>query len=101
MGQVNADDTVFVYARAAEGPPMPLAVKRITVAELPTEVILDDSDAMTPAFALSGFDRVIVGARISGSGNAIAQPGDIEGLSDEVVPGESGVVTITMDNVVE
>ncbi len=101
MDRVNADDTVFVYARAAEGPPMPLAVKRITVAELPTEVILDDSDAMTPAFALSGFDRVIVGARISGSGNAIAQPGDIEGLSDEVVPGESGVVTITMDNVVE
>jgi len=70
-------DSVFVYAKAMDGPPMPLAVKRLTVQDLPTDVILSDSDAMIQTMKLSTFARVIVGARVSISGNPVAQPGDL------------------------
>jgi cytochrome c-type biogenesis protein CcmH len=74
---VEPGDAVFVYAKAAKGPPMPLAVKRLAVSELPAEVTLSDTDAMMPEMKLSAFDVVIVGARISKSGNPVAQPGDL------------------------
>lgn len=67
---------VFVYARAMQGPPMPLAVKRLTLAELPVTLTLGDEDAMMPSMALSNFDQVVVGARVSMSGNPVAQSGD-------------------------
>jgi cytochrome c-type biogenesis protein CcmH len=70
-------DSVFVYAKAVDGPPMPLAVKRLTVQDLPADVILRDSDAMIQTMKLSSFARVIVGARVSISGNPVAQPGDL------------------------
>jgi len=70
-------DSVFVYAKAMDGPPMPLAVKRLTVQDLPADVILSDSDAMIQTMNLSTFARVIVGARVSISGNPVAQPGDL------------------------
>ena len=84
-------DTVFVFARAAEGPRMPLAVKRATVADLPLTFRLDDSMAMSPAAKLSGASSVIVGARISKSGNAMPQPGDLSGESKPVQPGTGGI----------
>ncbi len=74
--QAAPGDSVFVYAKAMQGPPMPLAVKRMTVGDLPASVSLSDSDAMMPTMKLSSFSQVIVGARISRSGNPIAQPGD-------------------------
>jgi len=70
-------DSVFVYAKAMDGPPMPLAVKRLTVQDLPADVILSDSDAMIQTMKLSSFARVIVGARVSISGNPVGQPGDL------------------------
>ena len=70
-------DSVFVYAKAMDGPPMPLAVKRLTVQDLPADVILSDSDAMIQTMKLSTFTRVIVGARVSISGNPVAQTGDL------------------------
>jgi cytochrome c-type biogenesis protein CcmH len=70
-------DAVFIYAKAMSGPPMPLAVKRLTVADLPVRVTLRDSDAMIPSMTLSAYDQVVVGARISKSGNPVAQTGDL------------------------
>ncbi len=75
--KVAPTDTVFIYARAAEGPRMPLAIRRHTARDLPISFSLDDSLAMTPALTLSKFDRVIVIARVSKSGEAITQPGDL------------------------
>ena len=75
------NDTVFIFARAAEGPRMPLAILKRTVAELPITFALDDSMAMSPEMKLSKFPRVIVGARVSRSGNAMPQPGDLHGES--------------------
>jgi cytochrome c-type biogenesis protein CcmH len=92
--KVSPTDTVFIFARAAEGPPMPLAVLRKQVRDLPVKFMLDDGMAMTPAMKLSGFPRVIVGARISRSGNAIPQPGDLQGLSAVVASSATGVAIV-------
>ncbi len=75
--QAAPDDLVFIYAKAASGPPMPLAARRMKVSDLPAQVTLGDDDAMMPQMKLSGFDQVVVGARISKTGNPIAQAGDL------------------------
>lgn len=85
------DDTLFVFARAVEGPRVPLAILRKQVKDLPLTFTLDDSMAMNPAMRLSTATQVIVGARISKSGNAIAQPGDLQGFTKAVAVGASGL----------
>jgi cytochrome c-type biogenesis protein CcmH len=97
---VKPDDVVFVLARAAEGPRMPLAVRRIKVRDLPYAFRLDDSMAMAPGAKLSLFPRVIVMARVSRAGSAAPQKGDLEGASGPVAPGTSGV-EVTISKVVD
>ena len=89
--KVSPGDTVFVLARPVSGSKMPLAVVRTTVDKLPYTFKLDDSMAMAPNAKLSGQAKVVIAARISKSGNAAPQKGDIEGLSAPVAPGASGV----------
>jgi cytochrome c-type biogenesis protein CcmH len=89
--KASPDDTLFVFARAVEGPRMPLAILRKQVKDLPLTFTLDDSMAMNPAMRLSTASQVIVGARISKSGNAIAQPGDLQGFTKAVAVGASGL----------
>ena len=85
------EDTVFIFARAAQGPRMPLAIVRKQVKDLPFDFVLDDSSAMSPTLKLSGFERVVVGARISKSGDAIPHPGDLAGQSEPLAPGARGL----------
>jgi cytochrome c-type biogenesis protein CcmH len=92
--KASPDDTVFIFARPAEGPRMPLAVMRKRVRDLPTAFMLDDSMAMTPAAKLSNHAQVVVGARVSKSGNPAPQTGDLEGLSARVSPGATGIVVV-------
>jgi cytochrome c-type biogenesis protein CcmH len=88
------DDTVFIFARAAQGPRMPLAVMRKRVRDLPAAFTLDDTMAMTPAAKLSSHAQVVIGARISKSGNPAPQPGDLEGLSAPVRPGTANIAVL-------
>lgn len=90
-GKVAPDDTVFIYAKAAQGPKMPLAIIRKQVRDLPYRFELTDAMAMAPQFKLSGFSEVIVNARVSKSGDAMPQPGDWIGQSGAVKVGAQGV----------
>jgi cytochrome c-type biogenesis protein CcmH len=95
----SPDDTVFIFARAVEGPPMPLAVQRVKVRELPVSFALDDSMAMAPGMSLSAHPRVVVVARVSRTGSPAAQPGDLQGASAPVANDASGVAVV-IDSVV-
>jgi len=90
--QARPDDTVFVFARAAEGSRMPLAIVRKQVRDLPFAFTLDDAMAMAPAARLSRFPKVVVDARVSKSGQAQPSAGDLAGRSAVVANNASGVV---------
>jgi cytochrome c-type biogenesis protein CcmH len=89
--ELKDTDTVFVFARASEGPRFPLAVLRKQVKDLPFSFVLDDSMSMMPGASLSGFSSLVVGARISKSGNATPGVGDLEGSVSSVQPGANDV----------
>lgn len=90
-GKVRDSDTVFIYARAVDGPAMPLAVVRRQVKDLPAQFVLDDSNSMTAGSALSAHAKVVVGARISRSGSATPGAGDLEGLAGPIALGTKDV----------
>jgi cytochrome c-type biogenesis protein CcmH len=79
--KVAPDDTVFIFARAVDGPRMPLAILRKKASELPIQFTLDDSLAMTPQARLSGVPQIIVGARVSKTASASPQAGDLQGMT--------------------
>jgi len=89
--KAGADDSLFVFAHAPEGGGPPLAVFRARVGDLPLKFKLDDSMSMSPQFRLSTAAKVVVTARVSKSGAAAPQPGDLEGASAPVAPGATGV----------
>lgn len=95
LAKVNPTDTVFIYARAKQGTPMPLAVVKKQVKDLPLKITLDDSMAMTPSMKLSNFSEVMVMARVSSSGNALPQAGDYVGQVETAKLGETVVVNIS------
>ncbi len=98
-GRFPPNTAVFIYAKAAAGPPMPLAVQRVTLADLPLQVRLDDSMAMMPSMQLSSFPEIIVGARVSASGQAVASPGDLQGETDPVANDTAETVQVRIDEV--
>ncbi len=90
-GQVGPEDTVFIFARPASGGRMPLAAQRVQVKDLPYRFTLDDSTSMSSAMPLSSSAQVVLGARISKSGDAIPQPGDLSGQTGPVALGSKGI----------
>lgn len=99
--RIAPGDTLFVFARAPQGPKMPLAIQRLPVPTFPATIVLDDSMGMLPALKLSQAEQVVVGARISKSGNAAPQPGDLEVFSEPLsVVTQKGPVRLLISRVV-
>ena len=75
---VSPEDTVYVIVKAEDGPPAPLAVKRLSVSQLPATLSLTESDGMIPQLSIANFQDLLVVARVSRSGQPSAQAGDLE-----------------------
>ncbi len=100
--QIAASDVLFVYARAMQGPPMPIAIQRLDANNIPNEIILDDSTAMMPQMKLSNFPSVKVDARISATGSATPQIGDFYGRVENVeVTSDAELLTVIIDKTIE
>ena len=101
--QINSSDVLFVYARAMQGPPMPLAIQKLDANNIPSEIILDDSTAMIPQMQLSNFNEVKIDARISATGSATPQSGDFYGRIEnvEVTANPNKALSIIIDKIVE
>jgi cytochrome c-type biogenesis protein CcmH len=98
-GKAAPTDTVFILARAPEGSRMPLAILKHQVKDLPLDFALSDAQAMSPAMKLSSFPEVVVVARVSKSGSAAPQSGDLVGSTNAVKLGAAGV-RVSIDTVV-
>ncbi|MDZ4251415.1 MAG: c-type cytochrome biogenesis protein CcmI [Sulfuritalea sp.] len=90
-GKANPEDVVFIFARAVDGPRMPLAAQRVRAADLPLDFTLDDSQAVMPGANLSSAQQVRIEVRISKSGMATPGKGDLSGKSAAVKPGAKGL----------
>ncbi|MCH9696977.1 MAG: c-type cytochrome biogenesis protein CcmI [Gammaproteobacteria bacterium] len=99
MSKTSADQTIFIFAQALSGPPMPIAVVRKAVSELPVVVTLDDTMAMMPTRKLSSFEQVRIAARISQSGSAMPAAGDLEGKVEPVNLATTRSVSVTINRV--
>ena len=93
-------DVLFVYAKAVQGPPMPLAIQRLDASKLPVTVTLTDGMGMLPSMRLSQFPQVVIGARVSKSGNAMPQSGDLQVLSNPVAVTIKEPIKLTINQVV-
>ncbi|MDP2786018.1 MAG: c-type cytochrome biogenesis protein CcmI [Sulfurimicrobium sp.] len=98
-GKIDPADTVFIFAQLPQGPKMPLASLRINAKQLPYHFTLDDSVAMSPNDKLSNHPEVTISARVSKSGQAMAQSGDLQGKVGPIKLGQKDVM-ITIDSVV-
>lgn len=96
--RLRSDAAVFVIARQPDGPPMPIAVERHGVAELPLQVTLDDTDSPMPTRPLSSLQEVELIARLSTSGAADPQPGDLESAAVRIRLPQSRVVELRIDH---
>ncbi|MEE9424745.1 MAG: c-type cytochrome biogenesis protein CcmI [Methylococcales bacterium] len=99
LAKTSSEQTIFIFAQALSGPPMPIAVARKKVSELPVVVTLDDSMAMMPTRKLSSFEQVRIAARISQSGSAMPSAGDLEGKVEPVDIAKTKSVSVVIDQV--
>jgi cytochrome c-type biogenesis protein CcmH len=94
VAKLDPNATLFIFARAPQGPRMPLAILRRRASDLPATFELDKDMAMMPAMSLAQFDQVMIGARVSRSGNATPQSGDLQGMTGPVAVGSTGVQVV-------
>lgn len=99
--KISPTDTLFIYAKTAEGSPAPLAMVRRKAGALPLKVRLDDSTAMIPSHRLSGASEVVIVARVSKSGLANPQPGDLQGQSERMNVKATTVVPLEIDQEIQ
>lgn len=98
QAKIKTNDVLFVYAKALNGPAMPLAIARLSADHFPKQVVLDESMVMSPTMHLQDFKQIIIVARISHSGQAMPQPGDLEGHSTAIATNAAPAMTsITID----
>ena len=97
--KIDPNTTMFIFAKASEGPPMPLAVHRGLAKDLPVTVTLDDSMAMMPQMSLSSFPKVIVAARLSSNGQPQGQSGDFEGYSETIELSNTSEVDVLINSI--
>jgi cytochrome c-type biogenesis protein CcmH len=95
-GKGSLPDTLFVFAKDVAGPPMPVSIVRASKNDLPFTFRLDDSTSPMPSRKLSDIDTVVIVARLSKSGKAMAESGDLEGMSQPIKPGTENI-TIVID----
>lgn len=93
-GKGALPDTLFVFARDVAGPPMPVSIVRASRKDLPFTFRLDDSTSPMPSRKLSDIDTVVIVARLSKSGKAMAESGDLEGMSQPIKPGTENITVI-------
>lgn len=101
QAQLGSGDSLFVFAVAPDGTPMPVAARRLPARGFPLYLVLGDDDSPMPTMKLSGLERVILGARVSGSGTATVQPGDLEAGEVIAEPGRGTPHTLRLDRRVE
>lgn len=90
-GKVSPDDTLFIFARATEGPPMPRAISVKKVRDLPASFLLTDGMGARPDLKISNVPQLIISARITKSGKAMPESGDLQGFSQKVKPGDKNI----------
>jgi cytochrome c-type biogenesis protein CcmH len=100
QNRINPEDTLFIYAQATTGAPMPLAIVKKTAGELPITTTLNDNHAVMPTLKLSSVKEVTVLARISKSGLATAQPGDLQGKMTPIILGQQRQVNLLIDEII-
>ncbi|HEX5353572.1 MAG TPA: tetratricopeptide repeat protein [Rhodanobacteraceae bacterium] len=99
LDRMQPDETLFVFARAVDGPAMPLAVAKLKSVHFPATVTLTDAMAMSPSLRLSQYRKVRVVARISASGDAMPHTGDLQSTPMEVATDAQAPITLTIDRV--
>ena len=94
LKEIKENDVLFIFARAVSGPPMPLAAIKRQARELPVSLVLDDSSMLRPGTSLAQFEQLKLGARVSHSGQPIAQSGDLQSEVEVVKPASNETILL-------
>ncbi len=97
LKEIKENDVLFIFARAVSGPPMPLAAIKSQARELPVSIVLDDSSMLRPGASLAQFEQLKLGARVSHSGQPVAQSGDLQSEVQVVKPGSKETILLHID----
>ena len=97
LGSVTSEDTLFLYARVPDGPPMPVAARKLPALPLPRQIILDDRATVMTAGSLLDHRQLVVGAHISRSGNAMKSSGDLLGMTNPFDPAQTQELAVVVN----